>query len=872
MKKKLSLWVIFTLFFIIIGQSGFCQFWHSYNPFIWFDVNSLDIPGPGVIVAGGGHETHDSIQVMFQSSDYGLTWNENAHDGLAPWNKSVAFSDSLNGYGVGDHGSIIKSNDGGLNWGWNVASIDRSFNKIFFVPPSTYYIAGGIKASDSMQTILMSPDTGHTWNVIYDALGPWLRSIYFTNSLKGFAVGDNGVILATSNGGSTWNPITAPVQRDFYAITFINADTGYIIGGTPSGQLRRTILRTINGGINWSVLLDTQGGILKDISFANGLIGYTVGDSATVLQTMDGGLNWLPIIIDTNLTGSETFNTVKFYNRIFGVIGGKAGKLYVYYNPYPLTNTMMATDISYQSAKLNGTVDAGGLPTAITFEYGTTTGYGNEIIALPDSCFSVGSINVYAVPTGLTPNTIYHFRIKAQSSEAISVSADMIFFTGHPEIPNFDFEIWDSTTVDFPDDWTQAVGNILKYSPACNGSYAIKLQNTSDGHNSAIVMGKLGEGFNGHGVPFNARPDTLTGCFNYNINATDTAWIALLLSKDGNPISKKIFTIVGNSAGNFIVHKFPIQYSTSDIPDSIILVLASSPFDNYVHSPNSWLIADNIHFTGTSINITNNDFEQWHTEQRFDLTGWNYDGHGLIPADTIKSTVFHTSDAESNIYAAKVKTTFSGNKVLQGKLTSGNDLTDKFAVNARHMSLTGYYKFFPQNNDTMTIIAILYKNGDSIGSGRFYQKDITDTYTPFILNINYFLPTVIPDSASIIVQAYKWGHPQGNSVLYIDNLNFDGFLSGIKEPELIDAGNFDFNVFPNPFNDKATVSFTMNKDENVMVRLFDLSGRQVALLANGKYTAGNHLINLSAFGLQKGFFICVVSTANKVQSKKLIIY
>jgi len=117
-------------------------------------VNAVEIPGPGVIAIGGGWEIHDSIQVMFQTSDYGMHWYENAHDGLAPWNKSIAFSDSVNGYGVGYDGRIIKSDDAGRNWGWPAVPVNRDLNKIIYAGAGTYFIAGGNKAHDSIQTIL----------------------------------------------------------------------------------------------------------------------------------------------------------------------------------------------------------------------------------------------------------------------------------------------------------------------------------------------------------------------------------------------------------------------------------------------------------------------------------------------------------------------------------------------------------------------------------------------------------------------------------------------------------------------------------------------------------------------------------------------
>ena len=660
---------------------------------------------------------------------------------------------------------------------------------------------------------------------------------------------------------------------DFNAITFKNSDVGYIVGGLPNGH--RTILTTVNGGSDWSILLNSIGSIIKDISFADSLVGYTVGDSATVMKTMDGGLSWLPILIDTNLTGSESFNAVKFYTQDFGAIGGKAGELYVYNIPlpiYPIVNTLMATQINATtySARLNGSINAGGFPTAIKFEYGTTTAYGNEINAVPDSISTNDSVTVYAIVNALIPNTTYHFRIIGTNSLVTYYGNDMTFYNGYPEIPNFDFENWDTTFVDFPDNWTGGSGIITKYSPGFSGNYALKIQDATDGSIGIVAMGFGGEdlAFFG-GAPFNARPDSMVGWFKYNIAAGDTSNTMLLFKKNGNIFSQSIFKIYGNSGGNFVNLKFPIQYQTSDTPDSLMVFLSCANFFKEMNSPNSWLIVDNIHFTGTNVNIPNSGFEQWHNEKNIALEGWNYSGSHIFPSDSILSPgLIPTADAESKNFAVKLKG--KENSPDLGRFQTGTAAHHKFPLNVLHHQLTGYYKYFPQNNDTLSIGIEIYKNSVQIGYGSFYQKDTVDAYTPFVANIIYGGMPEIPDSAIITIQTYNH-NILGNSILYIDNLNFDGFLAGIKEPALTNAGNFDFNVYPNPFSEQATVSFTINKEENVIVRLFDISGKQIALLANGRFIAGNHKFDLSANGLKKGFYFCVINTENAVFSKKLII-
>jgi len=52
--------------------------------------------------------------------------------------------------------------------------------------------------------------------------------------------------------------------------------------------------------------------------------------------------------------------------------------------------------------------------------------------------------------------------------------------------------------------------------------------------------------------------------------------------------------------------------------------------------------------------------------------------------------------------------------------------------------------------------------------------------------------------------------------------------------------NFNVNVFPNPFFDKATINFNLDKDAKVQVQVMDLQGKVVADLQSGKLKEGNH--------------------------------
>ena len=436
--------IILSLLLFII-KLGFAQQWNSYNPTAGFDINAVDILKQGHVVIGGGKDSPDSVQIMFSSSDYGTTWNENMHDGIASWNKSIAFADSVNGIGVGSQGRIISTNDGGIFWGHSINPINRDFNKVVNVTPRLYYAVGGISSANAMQTIIKSADSGITWQVIYDTAGPVLNSVFFTSPQKGFAVGDSGVVLLTTNGGVSWINVAPPLQRNLKAILFLNTDTGYIAGGLDTGASRKTIFRTIDGGANWTVLLDTTGGVLKDISFADNAIGYVVGDSATVLKTVDGGNSWNPVLVNTSLTGDEEFRTVKFSDKNFGVIGGKQGVLYVYTGWPADVKTLGSRFIDSTHVNLYASANAHGFPGSVSFTYSTDSTFATFSTTPRKALTGDTLFPVFTQISGLIPGQWYYYFVSGPNSNGDTLR----FYTGtvYPVFQTLDADVIDSVSL-----------------------------------------------------------------------------------------------------------------------------------------------------------------------------------------------------------------------------------------------------------------------------------------------------------------------------------------------------------------------------------------------------------------------------------------
>ena len=74
------------------------------------------------------------------------------------------------------------------------------------------------------------------------------------------------------------------------------------------------------------------------------------------------------------------------------------------------------------------------------------------------------------------------------------------------------------------------------------------------------------------------------------------------------------------------------------------------------------------------------------------------------------------------------------------------------------------------------------------------------------------------------------------------------------------------NVYPNPFNESATVTFSNEFAGNVTITLTDMQGKTVAAISNQYMEAGEQRIELVAAGLKAGSYVGRIETANGVQT------
>jgi photosystem II stability/assembly factor-like uncharacterized protein len=208
-------------------------------------------------------------------------------------NQMVAlyFVDENTGWSVGEHGTILKTTDGGESWRliqipWMTYLLD-----IFFVNDSIGYSVG----QDGL--IIKSLDGGESWVQLENQYINNLNRIIFKDENTGWAIGEKGLILFTNDGGENWVQQLSNVGEDLFGICFIGESDICIAGDNF------TILKSTIDTDSWQLINFEPGPFdqnstydFYDIYFLNDFHGWICGkkrqSSGTILYTLNGGNLW----------------------------------------------------------------------------------------------------------------------------------------------------------------------------------------------------------------------------------------------------------------------------------------------------------------------------------------------------------------------------------------------------------------------------------------------------------------------------------------------------------------------------------------------------------------------------------------------------
>ena len=93
---------------------------------------------------------------------------------------------------------------------------------------------------------------------------------------------------------------------------------------------------------------------------------------------------------------------------------------------------------------------------------------------------------------------------------------------------------------------------------------------------------------------------------------------------------------------------------------------------------------------------------------------------------------------------------------------------------------------------------------------------------------------------------------------------YNDFVQAPRDIELRQA-------YPNPFNARARISFTLSTPAHANLAIYDLNGRNVQTLADSDYPSGEHAVVFDASNLASGLYFYRLEAGDFAESKKMIL-
>lgn len=202
--------------------------------------------------------------------------------------------------------------------------------------------------------------------------GKDLNAVHFSDSKRGWAAGDDGIVMHTEDGGKTWVRQPVDTTESINDIYFRDKEDGYLLAGNrvfkseDSGRTWREVARfppalfegatpelysvrfagkkkgwivgsvsrreavvdslvmfTEDGGTTWRRLRVPTRGELIHLDFSNDRRGWVVGAGGRILHTQDGGMTWAQQRSGT----SATLYHIDFRNEDDGWTVGERGTI-----------------------------------------------------------------------------------------------------------------------------------------------------------------------------------------------------------------------------------------------------------------------------------------------------------------------------------------------------------------------------------------------------------------------------------------------------------------------------------------------------------------------------------------------------------------
>ena len=671
------------------------------------------------------------------------------------------------------------------------------------------------------------------------------------------AVGDFGLILKTTNGGLNWSKILTELNTKIDHIKFTDPNNGWLCS---DGNL----YKTTNQGDDWEIILANSPYGCSDFYFINSDTGWVSGGA--ILATTDGGQSWQVSIDDPgwydniffldNYHGWSTipgglFNDgkiikttdggINWYESYFAI---NHGRVYSMHFIDTSTGWIVYRQLETAGGKLAKTTDGG-------------ANWFIQLQSLNEKGFSYVKF--------LDENIGY-------ACGGYSLGGEIV------------------RTTNGGADWTtQFLNNAIQLN-------SIQFFNNEINYEIGCVVGNSGAIFTSEdgGVNWLERSSATTRFDIQSVHFIDKnkGWACGYGYSDFPYEMRSVIINTNNGGGNWnlVLRDTTDRLSSVYFINDLVGFAAGSKIIKTIDAGNSWqtvdtgrsitdiqFIDDNIGYAAGDQQIlkTSNGGDSWElnsnngsSEIHFTNadTGWavggsypyyiynttnggsawyvQYTSNEFIPKSVyfVNSEIGWVVDGGSNI----------GGKIL--KTTNGGITWDQQITGHSANRFTSVH--FEDENSGWVIgnwggVILRTTNG---GTDWTEQKSGSNSW----LNDIYFVD-----------QSTGWIVGDGGVILSTTN----GGVTFVEEEKTNEVPETYFlsNNFPNPFNPSTKIKYSVPQSSQVQIKLFDVLGNEIETLVNQEKPVGTYELNWNAANLPSGVYFYRLQAGDYVQTRKMIL-
>ncbi len=736
--------------------------------------------------------------------------------------------------------------------------------------------------------VIKTTNGGQKWIWYESGVENTLRTVAeVNNGQRVIAAGDGGIIIISEDGGESWNTLPSGTTDNIWNMQMITVQIGWMVG--EGG----TALKTTNGGLNWiQQPMPYPTAPYWDISFLDTLFGYVCSSSGIVLKTTNGGGSW-----QIQQAGDiRSLYTICAFDTLRASAGGFAGKV-VYTTDGGINWLTAGGGISAAEInKIKFMDDAKGF-LASSGGFYKSTNAGESWISIPDLIISGSSpttTNLSLPTTSEGYVTGYKMLIAktndiGESWKRTIVNSEFInvYFKNEQEgfinSSNLIYKTYDSgqtldTLLTFPYHEIYSVEGML-FTDSLNGfigTLPTRIYKTTNSGESWYRSNIIG------------LTDTAGVIKKFFSFTSDIGWAI-----KGNQIMKT--TDSGESW--FVQQNIPGTLTSIHFVDSSygwVTVLNRRPYKTTDGGEN-WIEQTNLNFYGTRDVYFANVDTGWMTADNFGYalyrttdSGINWEvvtgvydprSFSFFPADSYRWWVY----GFTNLYETA------------NKGENWNDITPPLPLFSKFYAPYNWFGYgvggigyiINYFDSTYVPVELISFNAELVSSGvELIWVTATELNNHgFEVQKSYDMQTWVSinfvegrgSTTEYIEYSFIDAEIVGDEVFYrLKQVDFDGSFEYSRTIE-VSLENFPIicdlhQNYPNPFNATTVIKYSLPEKSFVNISLYNINGEKVSELVNEQKEKGIYNIRFNRDNLATGVFLYRMVTSSGYNfSRKLIL-